>query len=144
MKKDELANKINSLEKEIEKFKTSQRLGSGSGVLIPVATINETFSGLSYKFPSLVLVFTSENTLRPIITPYVTGALSGSEYSNTRVSYDMQSLSLGVPSSYSITDPKQTMCNIFVESESGISGTFNFTGMVYANCRGKLEVFRYV
>lgn len=144
MKNDELAKKIVNLETEINDFKTSQQLGSGSGVLIPVATINETFSNLSHRFPSIVLVFTSENTLRPIITPYVTGALSGSEYDNTRVSYDMQSLTMGTPSSYSVTDPKQTMCNIFAESEYGVSGTFNFTGIVYANCRGKLEIFRYV
>lgn len=143
MRKDELANKINSLEKEIEKFKTSQRLGTGSGVLIPVATINETFSGLSHRYPSLVLVFTSEDTLRPIITPYVSGSLDGVENDNVVISYDAQSLSMG-SGDYSPSNPKQTMCNIYVESDYGISGNLVITGMVYANCRGVLRSYRYV
>lgn len=143
MKKDELANKINSLEKEIEKFKTSQRLGSGSGVLIPVATINETFSGLNYSYPNLVLVFTSEDTLRPIITPYISGSLNGVESNNLAISYDVQSLSMG-SGDYSPSNPKQTMCKIYIDSDYSISGNLVITGMVYANCRGVLRSYRYV
>lgn len=135
MENDELAKKIITLQENIKTLKTSQKMGTGTGILIPVYTLNQSFTNLNYQHPTVTLVFTSENTLRPIVTPYVTATHNGSLTDSLVVSYDYSSVGTDVPG-YSPNNPLQTLCNIWIQSEYGISGSANITGMIYANCRG--------
>lgn len=139
MNNDELSRKIVTLEENIKTLKTSQKLGTGTGILIPVFTLNESFSGLYYQTPTIILVFTSENTLRPIVTPYLSATHNGSSTDALVVSYDYASVKLDVPG-YSPSNPLQTICNIWIKSDYGINGTVNMTGMIYANCRGVMTM----
>ena len=139
MNNDELSRKIVTLEENIKTLKTSQKLGTGTGILIPVYTLNQSFTNLNYQIPTVTLVFTSESTLRPIVTPYVTATHNGSLTDSLVVSYDYASVNTDVPG-YSPSNPLQTICNIWIKSDYGISGTVNMTGMIYANCRGVMTM----
>ena len=139
MENNELAKRIITLQENIKTLKTSQKMGTGTGILIPVYTLNQSFTNLNYQTPTVTLVFTSENTLRPIVTPYVTATHNGSLTDSLVVSYDYSSVNTNVPG-YSPNNPLQTLCNIWVKSDYGISGSVNITGMIYANCRGTMTL----
>lgn len=139
MENNELAKRIITLQENIKTLKTSQKMGTGTGILIPVYTLNQSFTNLNYQTPTVTLVFTSENTLRPIVTPYVTATHNGSLTDSLVVSYDYPSVNTNVPG-YSPNNPLQTLCNIWVKSDYGISGSVNITGMIYANCRGTMTL----
>ena len=139
MENNELAKRIITLQENIKTLKTSQKMGTGTGILIPVYTLNQSFTTLNYQTPTVTLVFTSESTLRPIVTPYVTATHNGSLTDSLVVSYDYSSVNTNVPE-YSPNNPLQTLCNIWVQSDYGISGSVNITGMVYANCRGTMAL----
>ena len=139
MENNELAKRIITLQENIKTLKTSQKMGTGTGILIPVYTLNQSFTNLNNQTPSVTLVFTSENTLRPIITPYVTATHNGNLTDSLVISYDYSSLITNVPG-YPPSNPLQTLCNIWVQSDYGISGSVNITGMIYANCRGTMTL----
>lgn len=139
MENNELAKRIITLQENIKTLKTSQKMGTGTGILIPVYTLNQSFTNLNYQTPTVTLVFTSENTLRPIVTPYVTATHNGNLTDSLVVSYDYSSVNTNVPG-YSPNNPLQTLCNIWIRSDYGISGSVNITGMIYANCRGTMTL----
>lgn len=139
MENNELAKRIITLQENIKTLKTSQKMGTGTGILIPVYTLNQSFTNLNNQTPTVTLVFTSESTLRPIVTPYVTATHNGSLTDSLVVSYDYPSVNTNVPG-YSPNNPLQTLCNIWVKSDYGISGSVNITGMIYANCRGTMTL----
>lgn len=139
MENNELAKRIITLQENIKTLKTSQKMGTGTGILIPVYTLNQSFTNLNNQTPSVTLVFTSESTLRPIITPYVTATHNGNLTDSLVISYDYSSLITNVPG-YSPSNPLQTLCNIWVQSDYGINGSVNITGMIYANCRGTMTL----
>lgn len=139
MENNELAKRIITLQENIKTLKTSQKMGTGTGILIPVYTLNQSFTNLNYQTPTVTLVFTSESTLRPIVTPYVTATHNGSLTDSLVVSYDYSSVNTNVPG-YSPNNPLQTLCNIWIRSDYGISGSVNITGMIYANCRGTMTL----
>ena len=139
MENNELAKRIITLQENIKTLKTSQKMGTGTGILIPVYTLNQSFTNLNNQTPSVTLVFTSESTLRPIITPYVTATHNGNLTDSLVISYDYSSLITNV-SGYPPSNPLQTLCNIWVQSDYGISGSVNITGMIYANCRGTMTL----
>lgn len=137
MENNELAKRIITLQENIKTLKTSQKMGTGTGILIPVYTLNQSFTNLNNQTPTVTLVFTSESTLRPIVTPYVTATHNGNLTDSLVVSYDYSSVNTNVPG-YSPNNPLQTLCNIWIKSDYGISGSVNITGMIYANCRGTM------
>lgn len=139
MENNELAKRIITLQENIKTLKTSQKMGTGTGILIPVYTLNQSFTNLNNQTPTVTLVFTSESTLRPIVTPYVTATHNGSLTDSLVVSYDYPSVNTNVPG-YSPSNPLQALCNIWVQSDYGISGSVNITGMIYANCRGMMTL----
>ena len=139
MENNELAKRIIALQENIKNLKTSQKMGTGTGILIPVYTLNQSFTNLNNQTPTVTLVFTSESTLRPIVTPYVTATHNGSLTDSLVISYDYPSVIANVPG-YSPGNPLQTLCNIWVQSDYGISGSVNITGMIYANCRGTITL----
>lgn len=139
MENNELAKRIITLQENIKNLKTSQKMGTGTGILIPVYTLNQSFTNLNNQTPTVTLVFTSESTLRPIVTPYVTATHNGSLTDSLVISYDYSSVNTNVPG-YSPGNPLQTLCNIWVQSDYGISGSVNITGMIYANCRGTMTL----
>ena len=139
MENNELAKRIITLQENIKTLKTSQKMGTGTGILIPVYTLNQSFTNLNNQTPTVTLVFTSESTLRPIVTPYVTATHNGNLTDSLVVSYDYSSVNTNVPG-YSPNSPLQTLCNIWVQSDYGISGSVNITGMIYANCRGTMTL----
>lgn len=139
MENNELAKRIITLQENIKTLKTSQKMGTGTGILIPVYTLNQSFTNLNNQTPTVTLVFTSESTLRPIVTPYVTATHNGSLTDSLVVSYDYPSVNTNVPG-YSPSNPLQALCNIWVQSDYGISGSVNITGMIYANCRGTMTL----
>lgn len=139
MENNELAKRIITLQENIKTLKTSQKIGTGTGILIPVYTLNQSFTNLNNQTPSVTLVFTSESTLRPIVTPYVTATHNGNLTDSLVISYDYSSVIGNVPG-YLPSNPLQTLCNIWVQSDYGISGSVNITGMIYANCRGTMTL----
>lgn len=139
MENNELGKRIITLQENIKTLKTSQKMGTGTGILIPVYTLNQSFTNLNNQTPSVILVFTSESTLRPIVTPYVTATHNGNLTDSLVVSYDYSSVNTNVPG-YSPNNPLQTLCNIWIQSDYGISGSVNITGMIYANCRGTMTL----
>lgn len=139
MKNNELAKRIITLQENIKTLKTSQKMGTGTGILIPVYTLNQSFTNLNNQTPTVTLVFTSESTLRPIVTPYVAATHNGNLTDSLVVSYDYSSVNTNVPG-YSPSNPLQTLCNIWIKSDYGISGSVNITGIIYANCRGTMTL----
>lgn len=141
----DLSKKIVQIEQEIREFKTSQFLGSGSGILIPVRSIDWTWSVSGGNYIGRVLIFDSKASFFPLITPYLTATLNGSPTTKIQTTYDFFGAAAGTvnfPSIYSPSNPKQSMCAIeFVDSYPYSSGTIRITGTVYANCYGTLRVF---
>lgn len=148
MKDDDLAKRITNLEQNIKSLKTSQKLGSGSGVVLPVFTVNisQTISSsASGAAKAYAFVFTSESTFKPIITPYLGETWNGSSSSYYSLSYDYSVLQqYGSVSGFDISNPKQTIVvlipfNMSHDFAPPSSGTINITGMIYANCRGIIK-----
>ena len=47
MENNELAKRIITLQENIKTLKTSQKMGTGTGILIPVYTLNQSFTNLN-------------------------------------------------------------------------------------------------
>ncbi len=144
MYSSDLSKKIVQIEQEIREFKTSQFLGSGSGVLIPVRSIDWTWTTTG-NYMGRVLVFDSKSSFFPLITPYLTATINGSPTTEIQATYDFFGAATGsnFPSVYSPSNPRQSMCAIeFLDNYPYSSGdTIRITGTVYANCYGTLRVF---
>lgn len=139
----DLSSKLVKVEQGIKELKTSQFLGSGSGILIPVREVDWTWT-YSGVYMGRVLIFESKASFFPIITPYLTATLNGSPTTIVQATYDFFGASSGenFPSIYSPSNPKQSMCAIEVLDESmTASGTIRIFGTIYANCYGTLRVF---
>lgn len=138
----DLANRIVSLEQEIKEMKTSQSVGSGSNILVPVKEVNYVFNygGSGSNGFNRIYVFEATSMFFPIIAPKLTATFNGSPTNVPEFTYD--AYGIYYPSCYSPSNPKQSIFELsIVPDYPYTSGTYTVSGTIYANCYGTLRAF---
>lgn len=130
-----LAQRLLNLENQLNSLNTSQIIGQGSGILIPVFEIDASTNFTIGTFPEYNITFESEDTFKPIIMPYVDVRVNNVVSNDFAIVYD--TLGMFFTDGYDPTNPKQTICSIQIPGTDVFpSGSLTIKGIVYANCRG--------
>ena len=138
----DLASRIVSLEQGIKEIKTSQPIGSGSNILVPVKYVNYVFDYGGVNGFSRSYVFTASDTYFPIIAPKLTATFNGSPTSVPAFTYD--EYGIYYPDCYSPSNPKQAIFELTVNPGYPYTqGRYIVSGTIYANCYGMLRAFYY-
>lgn len=136
----DLADRIVALEQEIKELKTSQSVGSGSNILIPVKNVNYVFNYDGVQGFNRIYVFEATSRFFPIVAPKLTATFNGSPTSVPEFTYD--AYGIYYPSYYSPSNPKQSIFELTVNPDYPYTpGTYTVSGVIYANCYGTLRAF---
>ena len=154
MEMSSLVEKIHNLEEDIAQLKTSQALGSSSSRIIPVADIDITEESHWHMGLSLIIKFTSSDTINPIIMPRLSGYVDGVEQTdigNEYITYDEFEnallIALWTETAYELPNEKNSTA--YMQStdthDKGQYGTsiFRLVGTIYASCLGKCEIYTH-